>query len=150
MATPRHDISAAELLAIARGMAERPQRDLISSWDALLAYLHLQHGNPRKEVFRVLFLDRKNCLIVDKIMGEGTIDHCPVYVREIMREALLCDASAIIIAHNHPSGDPKPSQADIDMTRQIVDACGVIGITFHDHVVIGNGREVSLRQAGKI
>lgn len=143
-----YDIPAADLLALARGMMEQPQRDLISSWDAVLAYLHLHHGNPRNEVFRVLFLDRKNRLIADKVMGEGTIDHVPVYVREVMREALLCDASAMIIAHNHPSGDPTPSRADIDMTAKLAEACGVLGITLHDHVVIGSGREVSLRSQG--
>jgi DNA repair protein RadC len=143
-------ITAKALLTAARGMMEAgcTKKEAISSWDAAMAYLHLVHGNPRNEQLRVLFLDRKNALICDKVMGVGSVDHCPVYIREILREAILCDASAIIVAHNHPSGDPSPSQADISMTKELAKACNVIGITLHDSIIIGNGRDHSMRGAG--
>ncbi len=141
-------MSPGAMLEAARAYLTRPQRDVLSSWDALLAYIHLKHGNPRREEFRVLFLNRKNCLIEDRLMGAGTIDHVPAYPREILREAILCDASAIILIHNHPSGDPTPSQGDIDMTGQIVAAGQTLGVTVHDHLVIGSGREVSMRSDG--
>ena len=144
------DITPSQLLQMARSMTEQPQRDLISSYHMVVAYLHLQHGNPRQEVFRVLFMDRKNRLILDKVMGTGTIDHVPVYPREIMREALLCDASAIILCHNHPSGDPTPSQQDVKMTREIKAACEIMGITLHDHIVLGAGKETSMRANGDL
>ena len=139
-----------ELLALARGMMEKgaTKKEAISSWHALLAYLHLQHGNPRREVFRVLFLDKKNRLIQDSVMGTGTVDHCPVYPREVLREALLCDACALIVAHNHPSGDPSPSDADIAMTRKLRDGCEALGIVLHDSVILGDGAEYSLRANG--
>lgn len=144
------DVTPAQLLQMARSFTEAPQRDLMDSYHTVTAYLHLAHGNPRIEVFRVLFLDRKNRLIRDKVMGEGTIDHVPVYPREIMREALLCDACAIVLCHNHPSGDPTPSAQDVTMTKQIKDACEVMGITLHDHIVLGAGREHSLRANSQI
>jgi DNA repair protein RadC len=100
------------------------------------------------EHFRILFLDSRNRLIADEAQTKGTVNHTPVYPREVMRRALELQASAIILAHNHPSGDPSPSQADIDMTRQIVLAAQALSITVHDHVVIGNGRWVSFRNEG--
>lgn len=144
------DITPNQLLQMARSLTEAPQRDMITSYDTVLAYLHLKHGNPRNEVFRVLYLDRKNRLILDKVMGTGTIDHVPVYPREIFREALLCDASAIILCHNHPSGDPTPSEQDKAMTRQIEEGCQIMGITLHDHIIIGSGKDTSMRAAGAI
>lgn len=138
-----------ELLEAAREFMaqEKTKRDLISSWDSLLAYLRLNHPNGRIEVFRVLFLDRKNRLIEDSVMGFGTIDHCPVYVREVIRKALVIDASAMILCHNHPSGETRPSEADISMTKQIIKAADLFGIVIHDHVIIGEN-ESSMRQGG--
>ena len=91
----------------------------------------------RVEQFRVLFLDRKNRLIADEILGQGTVDRAPVYPREILKRGLELEASALIIAHNHPSGDPTPSQADIDMTQKIIESCKTVDITVHDHLIIG-------------
>ena len=143
-------ITPEQLLQMARGLMEDPARDQMTSYHGVLAYLHLKHGNPRNEVFRVLYLDRKNRLIEDREMGHGTIDHVPVYPREVIRAALLNDACALILCHNHPSGDPTPSQADLAMTRQIKDACDLMGITLHDHIIVGTGREHSMRSAGEI
>jgi DNA repair protein RadC len=141
-------MSPIAMLEAARAYLTRPQRDVLSSWDALLAYVHLKHGNPRREEFRVLFLDRKNCLLDDHLMGVGTVDHVPAYPREIMRQAILCDASALILIHNHPSGDPTPSESDIAMTKQVVKVGALLGITVHDHVIVGAGRDISMRAAG--
>ena len=123
----------------------------LHSWDRLTDYLTLTAVRERVETFRVLLLDRKNKLIRDKVMSRGSVSHVPVYVSEVLRSALVLDASAIILCHNHPSGDPQPSQADIDMTRKIVDACRVMEITVHDHLIVGFGREkaaFSMRAAG--
>jgi DNA repair protein RadC len=102
------------------------------------------------EEFRLLFLDRKNVLIADEAQGAGTVDHVPVYPREVARRALELNASAIILVHNHPSGDPTPSGADVAMTEEIVRACATIGVMLHDHVVIGKGTEASFRSLGLI
>jgi DNA repair protein RadC len=107
-----------------------------------------QMANELNEQFRVLFLDRKNKLLKDEIQGRGTIDHTPVYTREVIRRALELGATAIILVHNHPSGDPAPSISDVEMTKEIVDAARPLGITVHDHFVIGKGRHASLRQLG--
>ena len=126
---------------------------VLQSWTMLTDYLALNAVRERVEVFRVLLLDRKNKLIRDKIMSRGSIDHVPVYVSEVLRSALVLDASALILCHNPPSGDPQPSQADIDMTGKIVDACRVMDITLHDHLIVGFGREqaaFSMRAAGML
>ena len=120
----------------------------ISSWDALLDYCHTSLAHLTNEQFRVLYLDRKNTLIADEEQAKGTVDHVPVYPREVAKRALELDASAIILVHNHPSGDPTPSQADIDMTAQIEQACMALNITLHDHLVIGKSAEVSFRAQG--
>jgi DNA repair protein RadC len=101
-----------------------------------------------REQFRVLFLDKKNQLIGDEVMNEGTVDHAPVYPREVMRRALELSASAIILAHNHPSGDPTPSPADVAMTRQVADAGKVMGVVVHDHIVVGRDGVASLKALG--
>lgn len=121
------------------------QRPVLSSWNALLDYCHTVMSHADREHFRILFLDRKNVLIADEEQSQGTVDHVPVYPREVVRRALELGASALILVHNHPSGDPTPSSADIDMTQQIAKACAVLGITLHDHLIIGRSREVSLR-----
>lgn len=123
-------------------------REVISSWDALIAYCTTALAYRETEEFRVLFLDRKNTLIADELQGRGTVDHVPVYPREVVRRALALNASALILVHNHPSGDPTPSGADIAMTRTIVEAAGLFGIAVHDHVVIGNGRYASMQAMG--
>ena len=102
----------------------------------------------KKEQFRVLFLDRKNRLIIDEVLGQGTIDRAPVYPREIIKRALAHEASAIILAHNHPSGDPTPSQSDIEMTKQIVAAAKTIDIMVHDHLIIGRENTASFKTLG--
>ena len=100
------------------------------------------------EQFRILFLDRKNTLMADEPQAKGTVDHVPVYPREVVKRALELNASALILVHNHPSGDPTPSAADIDMTQQIVEATGVFGIQVHDHLIIGKACEFSFRAEG--
>ncbi|MEE4119234.1 MAG: DNA repair protein RadC [Paracoccaceae bacterium] len=136
--------AAAHRLARARVI----QRPVISSWDAVIDYVRTAMSHLETERFRVLYLDRKNVLIADEAQGEGTVDHVPVYPREVMKRALELGASALILVHNHPSGDPTPSPADIDMTLQIEAAGQVLGVTLHDHIVVGKSREVSLRGAG--
>jgi DNA repair protein RadC len=126
-------------LRVARAQVVR--RPVISSWSALLAYVRTALAHEPREQFRVLFLDKKNQLIADEVMNQGTVDHAPVYPREIMRRALELSASAVILVHNHPSGDPTPSHADIEMTRQVVDAGRSLRIAVHDHLVVG--REVA-------
>jgi DNA repair protein RadC len=130
------------------GRGEAAKRPLIASWSALLAYAKVAMAHASREQFRVLFLDKKNQLIADEVMNEGTVDHAPVYPREVMRRALELSASAIILAHNHPSGDPTPSPADIAMTRQVVDAGKVMGVVVHDHIVVGRDGVASLKALG--
>lgn len=123
-------------------------RQVVSSWDALIAYCQTAMVHQDIEQFRILFLDCKNVLIADEPQARGTVDHVPVYPREVVIRALELNASALILVHNHPSGDPVPSQADIDMTAQIAQAAEVMGITLHDHLVIGRNGELSFRSEG--
>lgn len=120
-------------------------RPLLSSWNSILEYCRASMAYQDKEQFRILFLDKKNQLIADEVQQEGTVDHTPVYTREVMKRALELSASAIILAHNHPSGDPTPSFADIDMTRKIIEAGQKLGITVHDHVIIGRQGHTSFK-----
>jgi len=124
------------------------QQHVVSSWDALLDYCHTTMAHRETEQFRVLYLDRKNVIIGDEEQGKGTVDHVPVYPREVAKRALELNASTLILVHNHPSGDPTPSQADIDMTQQILAACTALGLTLHDHLIIGKSRELSFRSEG--
>ncbi len=124
------------------------QREVISSWDALLDYCQTTLAHKDTEEFRVLFLDRKNTLVADEAQGTGTVDHVPVYPREIVKRALELQASAIILVHNHPSGDPTPSIEDREMTTKISEAAKALGIGLHDHLVVGKSREVSFRAEG--
>lgn len=124
------------------------QKQVVSSWDALLDYCQTAMAHRDTEQFRILFLDRKNVLIADEPQARGTVDHVPVYPREVVKRALELNASALILVHNHPSGDPTPSAADIEMTNQIQQAADVLGITLHDHLVIGRSRELSFRSEG--
>ena len=120
-------------------------RPLFSSWTAILEYCRAAMAFETKEQFRILFLDKKNQLIADEVQQEGTVDHTPVYTREVIKRALELSASAIVLVHNHPSGDPTPSIADIDMTRKILDAGSKLGIVLHDHVIIGRQGHASFK-----
>lgn len=124
------------------------KRTVIGSWSALLSYVKVALANEPREQFRVLFLDRKNQLILDEIQNRGTIDHAPVYAREVMRRALELSASSVILVHNHPSGDPTPSGADITMTREVVDAGRALKISVHDHLVVGREGVASFKALG--
>lgn len=121
---------------------------LLSSWDALLDYCHTTMAHGEIEQFHVLYLDRKNVLIEDERQAKGTVDHVPVYPREIAKRALELNASALILVHNHPSGDPTPSQSDIYMTEMIYTACEALGLTLHDHLIIGKESELSFKSEG--
>ena len=124
------------------------QRHVVSSWDQLLDYCHTTMAHRETEQFRVLYLDRKNVLIADEEQARGTVDHVPVYPREVVKRALELNASALILVHNHPSGDPTPSEADIAMTQQIETAALSLSITLHDHIIIGKSTELSFRAHG--
>ncbi len=136
--------AAAHRLARARVM----NRPVLSSWEALLDYCRASMGHRATEQFRVLYLDRKNILIADEEQARGTVDHVPVYPREVVKRALELNASALILVHNHPSGDPTPSEADILVTNQILDAATVLGLALHDHLVIGRAAVLSFRAQG--
>lgn len=124
------------------------ERPALSSWSALVDYCRARLSYQDIEEFRVIFLDRKNRIIADEQLQRGTVDHTPVYPREVVKRALALSASALILVHNHPSGDATPSKADIDVTRQITEAARSLGITLHDHLVIGRGEPTSFRQLG--
>lgn len=123
-------------------------RPALASWSALIDYCAAAMARAQKEEFRVLFLDRKNVLIADEVLSTGTIDHTPVYPREIVKRALELAATAIILVHNHPSGDPTPSKADITMTRDVADAAKALGIVVHDHVIVGRSGHISFKSLG--
>ena len=125
-------------------------RPVISSWTTLLTYVQTELQHEPREQFRVLFLDRKNQLILDELMAVGTVDQAPVYPREIARRALELSASALILVHNHPSGDPTPSRADIEMTREIIEALTPLEITVHDHLIAGRAGVTSFKSSGLI
>jgi DNA repair protein RadC len=121
------------------------QRPVLSSWSQVIEYCRAAQGHETREQFRILFLDKKNQLIADEIQGSGTVDHTPVYVREVVKRALELAATAIVLVHNHPSGDPTPSRADIDMTKMIVDAGKPLGVLVHDHIIVGRHGHASLK-----
>lgn len=123
-------------------------QDALTSWESLMEYCKVSMAHRPTEHFRVLFLDRKNILIADEEQAKGTVDHVPVYPREVAKRALELDASALILVHNHPSGDPTPSDVDIAMTNRINAALGALGITLHDHIIIGKEADASFRSLG--
>lgn len=120
-------------------------RKVLGSWSSVLDYCRAAQGFDAKEAFRILFLDKRNQLIADEVQQRGTVDHTPVYVREVVKRALELSATALILVHNHPSGDPSPSRADIDMTKQIIDAAKPLGISIHDHIIVGRQGHASFR-----
>ncbi len=124
------------------------QKPALASWTALMDYCRASMAFETTEQFRILFLDRKNVLIGDEVQQSGTIDHTPVYPREVIKRALELGASAIIMVHNHPSGDPTPSKADIEMTKQVKEAGEKLGVILHDHVVIGRSGDASFKSIG--
>lgn len=136
----------AAALRLAR--AEVIDRPVLNNWDRLLAYLTAALSRERVEQFRVLFLDTRNRLMADEAQARGTVNHTPVYPREVVRRALELQATALILVHNHPSGDPSPSRADIEMTREVKAAADSLGIVLHDHLIVGNGRHLSFRREG--
>ena len=128
---------------LARGAVGK--RPVLSSWSSVLDYCRTAQGFAEKEQFRILFLDKRNAVIADEVQGSGTVDHTPVYPREVIKRALELSATAIILVHNHPSGDPTPSRADIDMTKAIVDIARPLGISVHDHIIVGKHGHASLK-----
>jgi DNA repair protein RadC len=136
--------------ALRMAKAEIMDRDIVGSWSELLEYCHMAMGHQTREQFRILFLDKRNRIIADEVQQEGTVDHTPVYVREILKRALELSATAVILVHNHPSGDPTPSRGDIEMTRQIVEVAKGMGIVVHDHIIVGKYGHSSFKGLGLI
>lgn len=136
---------ASALRLLKSGVEKRP---ILSSWQALIDYLHADLAHRQTEAVRLLLLNARNVLIRDEIISEGSVDQAPIYVREIIRRALEHHASSMILVHNHPSGDAKPSREDIQMTKTIADAARILGITVHDHVIIGRAGHVSFKSLG--
>lgn len=124
------------------GIMDRP---VLGSWSAVLDYCRATMAYHSTEVFRILFLDKKNTIIADEVQQEGTLDHLPVYPREVMKRALELSAASLVLVHNHPSGDPTPSKADIDMTRRLVETGSGLGVKIHDHIIVGRSGVVSLK-----
>lgn len=139
-----------QALAVRLARVEIRPRAVISSWTALLAYVGVALRHERREQFRVLFLDVRNHLIRDETLAVGTVDHAPVYPREVIRRALELCASNLILVHNHPGGDPTPSRADIDVTKQVIDAGRLLKIAVHDHLVVGREGVASFKSLGLI
>ncbi len=138
-------VRAASLRLLSREIMNKP---VLSSWSQVLSYCEAAMAHAQIEQFRILFLDKRNRLIADEVQQEGTVDHTPVYVREIIKRALELSATAMILVHNHPSGDPTPSQADIAMTKEIMDTAGKLAIVVHDHIIVGREGHASLRALG--
>ncbi len=142
------DLKLVHELAQRIGREPAQRRTVISSWSALLSYVRVALQHEAREHVRVLYLDRKNQLILDEATNQGTVDHAPVYPREIVRRALELSASSLILVHNHPSGDPTPSKADIEITQAVVAAAKPLGISVHDHLVVGRDGVVSFKAKG--
>ncbi|CAG1002945.1 MAG: JAB domain-containing protein [Rhizobiaceae bacterium] len=136
-------VIAAAAQRMARG--EIKSREVLSSWSQVIDYCRAAMAFEQREQFRILFLDKKNALIADEVQQTGTVDHTPVYPREVVRRALELSSTALILVHNHPSGDPTPSRADIEMTRTIIDTAKPLGIAVHDHIIIGKSGHVSMK-----
>jgi DNA repair protein RadC len=141
-------LKTVQAAALRLARAEVQELPLLNSWDRLVGYLTATIARARVEEVHVLFLDTRNRLLADEVQGRGTVNHTPVYPREVVKRALELQATALILVHNHPSGDPTPSRADIGMTAEIKAAAAVFGIVLHDHIIIGNGRQASFRREG--
>jgi DNA repair protein RadC len=141
-------LKTVQVAATRLARAEVLQTPVLDNWDRLMAYLTIVLGREKTEQFRVLFLDNRNRLLLDEQQARGTVNHTPVYPREVMRRAIELHATALILVHNHPSGDPTPSAEDIAMTGEVKAAAALLSITLHDHIIIGNGRWISLRREG--
>lgn len=141
-------LKTVQAAALRLARAEVMDKPVIASWQKLLDYLQASLAHEKAERFRLLFLDRRNRLIADELQQTGTVDHTPLYTREVVKRALELGASALILVHNHPSGDPTPSKADIEMTREVRSAAEKLGISVHDHVVIGKGAYASFKALG--
>lgn len=139
------EMKVVQAAAIRFGRSRITGRPVLSSWSAVLDYCRAAMAFAEREQFRVLYLDKKNALIADEVQGEGTVDHTPVYPREVVKRALELSSTALVLVHNHPSGDPTPSRADIEMTRQIADIARPLGVTVHDHIIVGRGGHVSFK-----
>jgi len=162
IAAPPHELTAIDGMAEASAAAmklvqaaalrlsraELNERPVLADWDKLIGYLNAQLSRERVEQFRVLFLDNRNRMLADEQQSRGTVNHTPVYPREVARRALELHASAVILVHNHPSGDPAPSRADIEITRDIKAALTTVAVAVHDHIIVGNGTWVSFRAQG--
>jgi DNA repair protein RadC len=142
------EIKVIQAAALRTSQSEVRKRPVLAAMSTVLSYLRSAMAFEDREQFRILFLDRRNKLIADEVQTRGTIDHTPVYTREVLKRALELSASAIILAHNHPSGDPTPSKADIDMTKQIVDVATKLGVVVHDHIILGRDGHLSMRSVG--
>ncbi|CAM2918095.1 RadC family protein [Brevundimonas diminuta] len=142
------DLQVVRELAVRMARIDASRRPVVTSWTALQAYVRTALAHRPREQFRVLYLDHRNNLMRDEMVAEGTVDHAPVYPREVVRRALEISASAMVLVHNHPSGDPTPSQADIVMTRKVVDAAQALGLQVHDHIVVGRDGTASFRSLG--
>jgi DNA repair protein RadC len=143
-------IKVVQASALRMAQQELVRRDVIGSWKKLLDYCRMRMAEEKTEQFRLLFLDNKNAVIADEEQQRGTVNHTPVYPREVVKRALELGASAIILVHNHPSGDPTPSEDDIVMTKEVAAAAEKLGIAVHDHIVIGRKGHASLRSMGHL
>ncbi len=146
-----HSVAALKLVqasALRMARAEVMDTPVLNNWDRLMEYLTAALARERTEQFRILFLDTRNRLIADEAQARGTVNHTPVYPREVVRRALELHATALILVHNHPSGDPTPSRPDIEMTQEVKAAASILSIVLHDHVIVGNGRWLSFRREG--
>jgi DNA repair protein RadC len=141
-------LKAVQAAALAYMRDEIMEQPILSSWDKLLHYCKASMGHSTTEQFRILFLNNKNVLIADEVQQKGTVDHTPVYPREVVKRALELGATALIMVHNHPSGDPTPSQGDIAMTKQVVEAAAKLQISVHDHLIIGRNDHASFKAMG--
>jgi len=141
-------IKAVEAAALRLARKELKERPVLASWAGVIDYLRMRMGHGDVEQLRILFLDAKNGVIEDEELQRGTVNHTAVYPREILRRALDHGATALILVHNHPSGDPTPSRADIEMTRQVREAAEKIGVALHDHVIVARGKHTSFKSMG--
>ena len=142
------EFKVVEAAALGLGQSKILNGDLLANWDDLVIYCRTKMAENKIEDFHVLFLEKQNRILADEIMGRGTVDHTPVYTREVMKRALALNATALIIAHNHPSGDPSPSKADIEMTIKLKDQARGFGIVLHDHLIVARGEVLSFKSQG--